>query len=115
MRHKKGGLLCLMPVLSLVLSAPAPDKKPNFVIIWGDDIGITNISAYSHGLLGYDTPNIDRLAKEGVMFTDYYGEQSWYRGPFRIYHRPKRLSHRLEQSGRSGRVGRPSQGRSDDR
>ena len=56
--------------------ALAQDKKPNFVIIWGDDIGISNISAYSHGLLGYDTPNIDRLAKEGVMFTDYYGEQS---------------------------------------
>jgi arylsulfatase len=54
----------------------AQDKKPNFIIIWGDDIGISNISAYSHGLLGYHTPNIDRLAKEGVMFTDYYGEQS---------------------------------------
>ncbi|MGZ6210380.1 MAG: sulfatase-like hydrolase/transferase, partial [Syntrophales bacterium] len=50
--------------------------KPNIVIIWGDDIGQSNISAYSHGVMGYKTPNIDRLAKEGMMFTDYYAEQS---------------------------------------
>ena len=51
-------------------------KKPNIVIIWGDDIGLTNISAYSFGMMGYRTPNIDRVAREGVMFTDYYAEQS---------------------------------------
>ena len=57
--------------------APAAGAgKPNIVIIWGDDIGITNVSAYSHGLMGYATPNIDRVAHEGVLFTDYYGEQS---------------------------------------
>lgn len=57
--------------------APAePAQKPNIVIIWGDDIGQTNISAYSHGLMGYHTPNIDRVAKEGELFTDYYAEQS---------------------------------------
>ena len=50
--------------------------KPNIIIIWGDDIGQTNISAYSFGMMGYRTPNIDRVAKEGVMFTDYYAEQS---------------------------------------
>jgi arylsulfatase len=50
--------------------------KPNILIIWGDDIGITNLSCYSDGLMGYRTPNIDRLADEGVRFTDYYGEQS---------------------------------------
>ncbi len=55
---------------------PAATGKPNIVIIWGDDIGITNISAYSHGLMGYQTPNIDRVAREGMLFTDYYGEQS---------------------------------------
>ena len=65
-----------MLLAALALPALAQNKKPNFVIIWGDDIGMTNISAYSHGLLGYDTPNIDRLAKDGLMFTDYYGEQS---------------------------------------
>lgn len=51
-------------------------RKPNILVIWGDDIGITNLSCYSHGLMGYRTPNIDRLAKEGMMFTDSYGEQS---------------------------------------
>jgi len=50
--------------------------KPNILIIWGDDIGITNLSTYSDGLMGYRTPNIDRVADEGVKFTDYYGEQS---------------------------------------
>jgi arylsulfatase len=51
-------------------------KKPNILVIWGDDIGIYNLSCYSHGVMGYRTPNIDRLAKEGMMFTDSYGEQS---------------------------------------
>jgi len=50
--------------------------RPNILVIFGDDIGQTNISAYSHGVMGYRTPNIDRLAKEGMMFTDYYAEQS---------------------------------------
>lgn len=50
--------------------------KPNILVIWGDDIGQSNISAYTFGLMGYRTPNIDRIAKEGMMFTDYYGEQS---------------------------------------
>ena len=54
----------------------AREKKPNILVIWGDDIGISNLSCYSHGLMGYQTPNIDRLAKEGMMFTDSYGEQS---------------------------------------
>ena len=51
-------------------------RKPNIVIIWGDDIGQSNVSAYSRGLMGYQTPNIDRIAKEGTMFTDFYAEQS---------------------------------------
>ena len=51
-------------------------KKPNILVIFGDDIGQSNISAYSHGVMGYRTPNIDRIAKEGMMFTDYYAEQS---------------------------------------
>ena len=52
-----------------------PDK-PNILVIWGDDIGITNLSCYSDGLMGYRTPNIDRIADEGMRFTDSYGEQS---------------------------------------
>jgi arylsulfatase len=51
-------------------------QKPNILIIWGDDIGWFNISAYNHGIMGYRTPNIDRLAREGAMFTDWYGQQS---------------------------------------
>jgi arylsulfatase len=53
-----------------------PAKKPNFLILWGDDIGIWNISHFSRGMMGYRTPNIDRIAEEGVTFTDYYGQQS---------------------------------------
>ncbi len=61
--------------LGSAFAAQAQDK-PNVLVIWGDDIGRTNISAYSRGMMGYKTPNIDRIANEGVMFTDYYGEQS---------------------------------------
>lgn len=50
--------------------------KPNILVIWGDDIGQSNISAYTRGMMGYRTPNIDRIANEGMIFTDYYGEQS---------------------------------------
>ena len=50
--------------------------KPNILVIWGDDIGWFNISAYNHGMMGYKTPNIDRIANEGALFTDWYGEQS---------------------------------------
>ncbi|KAA0121881.1 arylsulfatase [Methylobacterium sp. P1-11] len=55
---------------------PSGAAKPNILVIWGDDIGIANISAYSNGLMGYETPSIDRIAKEGIKFQHYYGEQS---------------------------------------
>lgn len=51
-------------------------KKPNILIIWGDDIGYWNVSAYNQGMMGYQTPNIDRIANEGALFTDWYGQQS---------------------------------------
>ena len=57
-------------------SAQSQDKKPNILIIWGDDIGTWNISHNNRGMMGYQTPNIDRIAKEGVAFTDYYAQQS---------------------------------------
>ena len=60
---------------SAVIAQTVP-TKPNIVIIWGDDIGQSNVSAYTRGLMGYQTPNIDRLASEGMMFTDLYAEQS---------------------------------------
>jgi arylsulfatase A-like enzyme len=56
--------------------SPSSGRKPNILVIWGDDIGIANISAYSGGLMGYETPNIDRIAREGIKFQHYYGEQS---------------------------------------
>jgi len=59
-----------------IAPAQAADKKPNIVVIWGDDIGQSDISAYTMGLMGFKTPNIDRVAKEGVIFTDFYAEQS---------------------------------------
>jgi len=68
-------LLCLAVALAFSSSLFAADK-PNILVIWGDDIGQSNISAHTFGLMGYQTPNIDRIAKEGMMFTDYYGEQS---------------------------------------
>jgi arylsulfatase A-like enzyme len=58
-------------------SEPAPATgKPNILVVWGDDVGQSNISYFTHGVMGYETPNIDRIASEGMTFTDYYGEQS---------------------------------------
>jgi len=66
-----GALLCL------AFTTPTwAQEKPNIVVIWGDDIGRSNLSAYTEGMMGYQTPNIDRLGKEGMKFTDYYSEQS---------------------------------------
>jgi arylsulfatase len=69
----------LVAAVATVLGLPTAllaQDKPNILVIWGDDIGQTNISAYTFGLMGYRTPNIDRIARDGMMFTDYYGEQS---------------------------------------
>src|SRR4029077_16466683 len=72
--------LFLLTTISVaaITSSPvaAQQQRPNIVVIWGDDIGQSNVSAYSRGMMGYQTPNIDRLAGEGIMFTDYYAEQS---------------------------------------
>ena len=65
----------LLALTGLGSTAFAADK-PNIVVIWGDDVGWFNISAYNHGMMGYKTPNIDRIAREGAMFTDWYGQQS---------------------------------------
>src|SRR5579872_4663900 len=64
------------PILAPAAVQAQQQRKPNIVIIWGDDIGQSNVSAYSRGLMGYQTPNIDRIANEGTMFTDFYAEQS---------------------------------------
>jgi arylsulfatase len=65
--------------LAAVVTTAAPvvaQDQPNILVIWGDDIGYWNISAYNQGMMGYRTPNIDRIAREGAVFTDAYGEQS---------------------------------------
>src|SRR4249920_1539887 len=74
--------LALLASLAFALVAPAtaasaqPTSKPNILVIMADDIGYWNISAYNRGMMGYRTPNIDRIATEGAIFTDYYGQQS---------------------------------------
>jgi arylsulfatase len=68
-------IIANMLCVSLIIMAQNNDK-PNILVIWGDDIGQSNISAYTMGLVGYNTPNIDRIADEGMIFTDYYAEQS---------------------------------------
>jgi arylsulfatase len=73
-------ILILLTLLASILGSPttilAQAKKPNILVIFGDDVGQTNISAYGEGVVGYTTPNIDRIAKEGMLFTDYYAENS---------------------------------------
>jgi arylsulfatase len=61
---------------SAAQAQPAGGRRPNILVIFGDDIGYWNISAYNHGMMGFRTPNIDRIAKEGAMFTDLYAQQS---------------------------------------
>ncbi|MFM8887469.1 MAG: arylsulfatase [Chthoniobacterales bacterium] len=74
-------LMLLVAALAALVIAPAAfaqtaGKKPNILVIWGDDIGQFNVSAYNMGMMGYKTPNIDSIAKDGALFTDWYGQQS---------------------------------------
>ena len=71
-----GFTLCLAATPRDAAAAEKGAKKPNIVVIWGDDIGHDNISAYNRGMLDYQTPNIDRIATEGALFTDHYAQQS---------------------------------------
>jgi len=69
-------LVALMFASAVQAQQPAAARKPNILVIWGDDIGQFNLSAFNLGMMGYKTPNIDRIAKEGALFTDWYGQQS---------------------------------------
>jgi len=71
-----GVLVAVGLLVMTVIPAGAQQKKPNILVIWGDDVGWSNVSAYNMGMMGYRTPNIDRIAKEGMLFTDYYAQQS---------------------------------------
>src|SRR5580704_12563382 len=82
MRSRNVTHLALALQLGLAMAASftptlhAQAKKPNILVIFGDDVGYWNVSAYNRGMIGYRTPNIDRLAKEGALFTNYYAQQS---------------------------------------
>jgi hypothetical protein len=69
-------LVASVSQMCAIVGSQAAAKKPNILILWGDDIGYWNLSAYNQGMMGYKTPNIDRIAKEGALFTDWYGQQS---------------------------------------
>ena len=75
-KQKLATRLVSLLVIGFAMSGIAQANQPNILVIWGDDIGQSNISAFTRGVMGYRTPNIDRIAKEGILFTDYYGEQS---------------------------------------
>ena len=99
--------LRIVTALTLGLSALTPAaqalaaQNPNILVIMGDDIGYWNISAYNRGMMGYRTPNIDRIASEGGIVTDYYAQQSC---------RPRRLHHRTESDPHRPAQGRPAFG-----
>ena len=74
---KKKCVLSVVLLVTVTMASEAPaQKKPNILVIWGDDIGYWNLSAYNQGMMGYKTPNIDRIAKEGALFTDTYAQQT---------------------------------------
>jgi arylsulfatase A-like enzyme len=75
---KKAITLAVVMLMTICMGAPAAfaAKKPNILVIWGDDIGYCNVSAYNPGMMGYQTPNLDSVAKEGALFTDWYAQQS---------------------------------------
>jgi hypothetical protein len=75
-KHLATAVIALPLAFGGLAAAQTPDKKPNIVMIMADDVGIWNISAYHRGMMGGSTPNIDRIAREGALFTDYYAQQS---------------------------------------
>ena len=78
--------VCAILGLSCTYAALAQDKKPNIVVIMGDDIGMWNIGAYHRGMMAGRTPNLDKIAKEGMLFTDYYAEASCTAGRCELHH-----------------------------
>ena len=73
-KDERAGVLLAAHNSAVQQKTAATGKKPNILVIWGDDIGYWNVSAYNRGMMGYRTPNIDRLAKEGAIFTDCYAQ-----------------------------------------
>jgi len=103
----------ILPIAGLVLfltQGAAAKQKPNIPVIFGGDIGELNISAYTHGLVGYMTPNIDRIVREGVMFTDYYAENSRTAGRSSFINGQSRLRTGLSKVGAPGAPARLQKG-----
>jgi arylsulfatase len=73
---KKGLMGILLPLMFMSVTACAEEKQPNILVIWGDDIGWQNLSSYGMGTMGYTTPNIDKIAEQGIRFTDHYAQPS---------------------------------------
>ncbi len=89
---------------AVALATLAQAKKPNILVIFGDDVGYWNVSAYNHGMIGYRTPNIDRLAKQGALHRLLRAAEL-HGGARGVYHRPEPDSHRADQ-GRAARLAR---------
>ncbi|MEY9684418.1 hypothetical protein ABIF13_005192 [Bradyrhizobium elkanii] len=118
--NSRGSLLRSLFAAALVATSLSPlarspalaqqpgTAKPNILVIFGDDIGQSNISAYTRGVVGYKTPNIDRIANEGMMFTDYYAENSCTGRPIHLHHRAGLPAHRPLQGRHSRRDRRPA-------
>ena len=92
--------------------AQSQQKKPNILILWGDDIGMWNVSRYSQGMMGYRTPNIDRIGEEGATFTDWYASRAAPPAA-RPSYRPEPDPHGPDQGRHARRRRRPSEGRPD--
>ena len=109
-------LATLFSILSLALAptACAQQKKPNILFIMTDDVGVWNVSAYHRGMMGGRTPNIDRIANEGALFTDYYAQQSCTAGRC-VYHRTASLPHGSVGRRDAGFAPWATEGRSHDR
>src|SRR5947199_7096950 len=94
-------LLVAVVTLALLMTAgvtrAADPKKPNILIIWGDDIGYWNVSAYNQGMMGYKTPNIEPLAKEGRALHWLVRAAELHRRTGRVHYRPERFPHRVER------------------
>ena len=112
--HTKLALMAATGFMLLGIAGTAsgqqPQQKPNILVIWGDDIGGFNISAYNRGMMGYKTPNIDRVAKEGAMFTDWYGQQSCTAGRAAFITGQSPDPHRPDQGRIARRTGRHDEG-----
>ena len=78
MKHKTKLAVFLAVCLSVlwITGTASGAEKPNILVIWGDDVGYWNVSAYNQGMMGYQTPNIDSVGEEGALFTDWYAQQS---------------------------------------